>query len=251
MRETRSAVGGARDESVLTPQEIRLRAFLRLLAAAFCLGILGYLLPALFGPFQSFFVNLPFVTNSVVKIGGLALLAFFASANVRRNRLLTILLIWGHVISILAMAAVLLWGQTAGAYRVGPWTWTIRGTLVGAMVLDGGIAAALLILFSSADRARYDLAFLWPVEFRCLKALAEVALTGADGEAPVITGDGRGPQRGRVPGPLRGDHEDGSRGSRSSRWRSIRSSPSSRRSRIWTARRGASSSRRASIRTSR
>lgn len=189
MSKIRSEVGGARGETVLTPQELRLRAFLRILAAAFFLGILGYLLPALFGPFQSFFVNLPFVTNSVVKIGGLALLAFFASGDVRRHRLLTILLIWGHVISILAMAAVLLWGQTTGTYQVGPWTWTIRGTLLGAMLLDGGIAAALLILFSSAERARYDLAFLWPVEFRSLKALAEVSITGADGEAPVITGE--------------------------------------------------------------
>ncbi len=84
MSETRAAAGGAREHPVLTPQELRLRAFLRLLAAAFCLGVLGYLLPALFGPFRFFFVNLPFVTNSVVKIGVLALLAFFASGDVRR-----------------------------------------------------------------------------------------------------------------------------------------------------------------------
>ncbi len=174
---------------VLTPQELRLRAFLRLLAAAFCLGVLGYLLPALFGPFRSFFVNLPFVTNSVVKIGVLALLAFFASGDVRGHRLLTILLIWGHVISILAMAAVLLWGQTAGTYRVGAWTWTIRGTLLGAMLLDSGIAAILFALFSAAERSRYGLAFLWPVEFRSLRALAEVSLTGDEGEMPVITGE--------------------------------------------------------------
>ena len=189
MGKTASAARGGRGATERTPQELRLRAFLRILAAAFGLGILGYLLPALFGPFQSFFVNLPFVTNSVVKIGVLALLAFFASGDVRRRRLLTILLIWGHVISIVAMAAVLLWGRTEGAYRIGPWTWTIRGTLLGAMLLDGGIAALLLAFFISADRARYALAFLWPVEFRSLKALAEVSLTGADGRAPVIDGE--------------------------------------------------------------
>ncbi|HKA37409.1 MAG TPA: GMC family oxidoreductase [Thermoanaerobaculia bacterium] len=189
MGETGPAGERSREEGELTPQELRLRALLRILAAAFFLGILAYLLPALFGPFQEFFVNLPFVTNSVVKIGGLALLAFFASGDVRKRRLLTILLIWGHVISILAMTAVLIWGDTAGTYQVGPWTWTIRGTLFGAMVLDGTIAALLLAFFISADRARYDLAFFWPVEFRSLAALAEVSLTGADGRAPVIGGE--------------------------------------------------------------
>ena len=180
MGETGPAGERSREEGELTPQELRLRAFLRILAAAFGLGIFAYLLPAIFGPFQAFFVNLPFVTNSVVKIGGLALLAFFASGDIRKRRLLTILLIWGHVISILSMTAVLIWGDTAGSYQVGPWTWTVCGTLFGAMILDGTITALLFAFFIAADRARYALLFLWPVEFRSLAALAEVSLTGAD-----------------------------------------------------------------------
>jgi len=170
----------------LTPQELRLQTFLRLLAALFGLGVFAYLLPALFGPFQSFFVNLPFVTNSVVKIGVLALLAFFASGDVRQYRVLTILVIWGHVLSLLAIAAVLVWGQTAGSYAVGPWQWSVRRVLLGASLLDGGIVLILCWLFAAAEKARYGLAFLSPVEFRSLRALAEVAITGADGREPVV-----------------------------------------------------------------
>src|SRR5688500_1582870 len=93
----------------LTPAERRLQVLLRVLASLFALAIFAYLLPALgvFGDaLQQCYVQLPFVTNSVVKIGTLALLAFFAAADVHRFRLLTSLLVAGHLISELAMAAV-------------------------------------------------------------------------------------------------------------------------------------------------
>src|SRR5438445_3143562 len=95
----------------LTPQERRLQVLLRILALLFGLAVLAYLLPALIGPNKPAFIQLPFVTNSVVKVGVLSLLAFFASGDVRRYRLLTLLVIIGHILSELAVAAVLLWGD--------------------------------------------------------------------------------------------------------------------------------------------
>ncbi|HEY0673130.1 MAG TPA: GMC family oxidoreductase [Longimicrobiales bacterium] len=169
----------------LTPEERRLQTLLRVLAFAFTLAIFAYLLPALgiFGPtLQRFYVQLPFVTNSVVKIGTLALLAFFAAADVRRFRLLTSLLIAAHLISELAMLAVLLWGQaqTPVTLPAPVGTVPVRNLLVGAMVLDGLILILLAWFATSADRARHQLQYFSPRQFRTLRAVAEVVIAGAD-----------------------------------------------------------------------
>jgi choline dehydrogenase-like flavoprotein len=167
----------------LTPEERRLRTLLHILAALFTLAIFAYLLPALgvFGPtLRQFYNELPFVTNSVVKIGTLALLAFFAAADVRANRLLTVLVIAGHIISELAMVAVLIWGDTARVVSLGPpiGTRPVRDLIIGAMVLDGVILVLLVWFHAAAERARYGLRYFSPMEFRTLSALAEVVVAG-------------------------------------------------------------------------
>jgi hypothetical protein len=96
----------------MVPQERRLQRLLQVLSILFGLAVFGYLLPALGGSLQPFFIHLPFVTNSVVKIGTLALLAFLASADVRKFRVLVLVIIAGHIISEVSVAAVLLWGET-------------------------------------------------------------------------------------------------------------------------------------------
>ncbi len=168
----------------MTPQERRLQKLLQILSAIFGLAVLGYLLPALVGPLQPFFVQLPFVTNSVVKIGTLALLAFVASGNVRKFRVLTIVVILGHIISELAVTAVLLWGKTdysvtlANPLTAESCSVPIAQILVGSMVMDGVIILLLVWFHRSADRAGLDLQYFSPAEFRCLKALAEVVIMG-------------------------------------------------------------------------
>jgi hypothetical protein len=95
----------------LTPEERRLEVLLQVLAAAFALAVFAYLVPALGwfgGTLQRFYVEAPFVTNSVVKIGTLAMLAFFAAADVRRFRVFVSILVAAHLISELAMLAVLI-----------------------------------------------------------------------------------------------------------------------------------------------
>ncbi len=162
---------------MLTPQEHRLQLLLRVLSAIFGLAVAGYLLPAL-GAFgrdaQRFSVNLPFVTNSVVKIGTLALLAFFASADVRRFRVLTLVIIAGHIISEVAVIAVLIWGDTTTPAQ--GLTLPITTLLFGSMILDGIIIILLISFSASAVRAGLGLAYLSPMQFRSLKALAEVVI---------------------------------------------------------------------------
>ncbi len=171
---------------MLTPQERRLQLLLRILAAIFGLAIFGYLLPAL-GVFgadaQRFSVNLPFVTNSVVKIGTLAVLSFFASADVRRYRVLTIVVIAGHIISEVAVAAVLLWGVTNRP--VEGLSLPITTVLYGSMIADGIIIVLLVWFAGVAVRAGSGLAYLSPMQFRALKALAEVVIKGDDEVVPA------------------------------------------------------------------
>jgi hypothetical protein len=170
-------------ERDFTPQERRLKILLRVLAFVFGLAVLGYLLPALAGPNKGAFIELPFVTNSVVKVAVLALMAFFASGDVRRYRLLAMLVIIGHIISELAVGAVLLWGKTDGALHLinpltsEPISAPIKTILWGSMILDGIIIILLVWFYLAAERARYGLRYLSPTEFRALAALAEVVIT--------------------------------------------------------------------------
>lgn len=167
----------------LTPEERRLQTLLNVLAFLFTAAVFAYLLPALgvFGEnLKRFYVQLPFVTNSVVKIGTLALLAFFAAADVRRFRPLVSLLIAAHIISELAMLVVLIWGETGEAVTLPApsGTTTVRNLLNGAMILDGVILILLAVFARSADRAREQLQYFTPRQFRTMRAIAEVVIAG-------------------------------------------------------------------------
>jgi choline dehydrogenase-like flavoprotein len=170
---------------MLTPQERRLALALRVLAALFGLAVFAYLLPGLgvFGPtLRSFYVEAPFVTNSVVKIGTLALLALIASSDVRRFRVCTVVLILGHIISELAMICFLFWGDTERIVTLGSpiGSRPVRDLLWFAIVMDGLILFVIAWMYGAADRARYGLRYFAPTEFRCLRALAEVIVLGED-----------------------------------------------------------------------
>ena len=168
---------------MLTTQERRLRTLLHALAVLFGLAIFAYLLPALgvFGEtLRRFYVEAPFVTNSVVKIGTLALLALVAAADVRTYRVCTLLLILGHAISVAAMICVLIWGDTTRMASLGGFIGTrpVRDLLWFAIVMDGVILGLLIGFYRAADRSRYTLRYFSPTEFRCLAALAEVVVMG-------------------------------------------------------------------------
>jgi choline dehydrogenase-like flavoprotein len=180
------------DAKPITPQERRLQVLLRILAFLFGLAVLGYLLPALVGPNKPAFIQLPFVTNSVVKVAVLGLLAFFASGNVRRYRLLTMLVIVGHVISELAVGAVLLWGDTEGTlilftpFQSAPNRVPVESALIGSMILDGVIIILLVWFYIAAERVRYGLLYLSPMQFRALAAIADVIVAG---KTEIITAE--------------------------------------------------------------
>jgi choline dehydrogenase-like flavoprotein len=129
---------------------------------------------------RTFFVELPFVTNSVVKVGGLALLCGYVARDVRRNMPAAGIVIALHVVSALAMAVflvtadmsvpVVLFGQ---ATRIGAVLW-------GAIGLDLVIGVGLLIVYLRAWNARFGSQFLQPMEYRTLLALADALVVSPD-----------------------------------------------------------------------
>jgi len=171
--------------SDITPQEQTLRLVLRILSVLFGVAAIAYLLPSLIPGLRQGWMQLPFVTNSVVKVSVLGMVSFVAAGDVRRFRPLTVVVILGHLVSELAMILVLLFGD------LNPPDWppsflpfSMTMTLALAMTLDGLILTMLTFLFVRADRARYGLKYLNPIEFRALKAAAEAIILG---ETEVIT----------------------------------------------------------------
>jgi choline dehydrogenase-like flavoprotein len=164
----------------LTPQELRLRGALRIFAVLFALGMLAYLLPAFVGPARTYWVQLPFVGNSVVKVGVLFMLCAVTGADVRRFSALVPIIIAGHLVSIIATITLLIWGNTAAVFPLFGMQVTAAQLLLGAIVLDGGILALFALLYEQAQRARYGLRYLSVYEFQTVVALGEVLIAGED-----------------------------------------------------------------------
>jgi choline dehydrogenase-like flavoprotein len=161
-----------------TKEQKRLEVLLNILAAVFLLAALGYLF---------LFMTTPFITNSAVKVTVLSLLCFIAAGNVKRFRILTQLVIIGHIISELAVAVVLIFGYTGGTVdMINPFTGNVIMSnplitvLWGSVILDGVIIALLIWFYLSAEKSIYGLSYLSPTQFRSIVALSEALIEGKD-----------------------------------------------------------------------
>ena len=124
-----------------SPEEIRLGRLLRGIALAATAACLITLVGAYVGPSTTFFVEPPFVSNTVAAVGLLALLAWFAAADVRRFR---------------AMIATLVGGFALGAVILALLYFSPNGSAQGALLLvSAALCAALaLIVGGFASQAR-------------------------------------------------------------------------------------------------
>ena len=168
----------------LTPEEIRLRKVLRVLAVVFALMTLGYL-------YQGFFQNgeFPFVANSVAKDAFFAAMCVIAVADLRRFSWAVTLVLAGHVVLLACLLAYAAFGST----------WSVEGTFEGPVHVDGDVllwlwvclAFALLVivgaLYEAAARARYGLRYLNHEEYATLLALAEVLIPRDKAAIPPYT----------------------------------------------------------------
>ena len=169
-------------ERWLTPAEQWLRNLLWLLGGVFTLAAVGYGAGPISGAAPDFFRELPFVSNSVVKVSVLAMLCFYIAHRPRRQLSLVGPIILVHALSAgvqvlyLVAAPPALDTTVAVAGRI----LTMRQVLTGAIVLDAAIGGLLLVMYLAAWRARLGAQFLRPIEFRTLVALADVMLVGPD-----------------------------------------------------------------------
>src|SRR5229473_2369801 len=118
----------------LTAAERRLRSVLRVLVFVFVLAALTYELGPLLGPFRAFFRQLPFVSNSVVKVSVMGLLCLYAWGDIRRRLGLVAIFIAGHVLSVVAMFVLLFTIDTSRIVPLGAGM-PVRSVLWGAIAL--------------------------------------------------------------------------------------------------------------------
>ncbi len=162
----------------LTSAERWMRGVLIAFGALFALAAVGYELGPLWAPVRDFFVELPFVTNSVVKVGTLALLCFYVCKDLRGNLPLVTLLIVAHVVSAGAQAVFLLATDTGYTVTLGTRSVALGAVLWGSIALDGGITLVLFLCARAAWKARFGALFFAPMEYRALIALADVVVRG-------------------------------------------------------------------------
>jgi choline dehydrogenase-like flavoprotein len=168
----------------LSPPEALLRILLLALSALFIAGGLAYEIAPFVNSTETFAVELPFVTNSVVKVATLAMLCLYAQAQLRRNIALV-----GPVIAVnfLSVAVQLLYLATLDTdyevHLLGTQV-TMTSMLWGSIVFDGAIGAVLLIAYLAAWRGRYRLSFLQPMPYRALIAAADVLISDPEQRVP-------------------------------------------------------------------
>ncbi|HVC35099.1 MAG TPA: GMC family oxidoreductase [Chloroflexota bacterium] len=128
-----------------------------------------------------------FVAGSVVKMALLGAFALLAALQIRQNVDMVVLLILGHLVSLVAIVVTLL-----GIDRFGTTTFVIAGTTLssnqmmqGGLLMDGAIAIAFSVLLVAMSQARLDyLGFMDPLEFRTVEALADCLVEGVAENVP-------------------------------------------------------------------
>ncbi|HEU5154367.1 MAG TPA: hypothetical protein VFU03_06540, partial [Gemmatimonadales bacterium] len=167
--------------SWLTPAEQWLRRLLILLTVVFIVGAIGYEVAPLIGFAPDLVRELPFVTNSVVKVSTLAMLCGYVAQALRPRMALVGPIIAVHFVSVIAQAIYLILAPASllnEVFTVAGRVTPMRQILIGAMVLDGVIGVLLYALYYVAWTSRLKSEFFRPLEYRTLTALTEVMIAG-------------------------------------------------------------------------
>ncbi|MGH7491272.1 MAG: GMC family oxidoreductase N-terminal domain-containing protein [bacterium] len=164
----------------LTGAERQARIVLTGLGGLFACAALAYELGPLLPSMSNFFVELPFVSNSAVKAGILALLSFYAAKDIRNNLPIASIVIAGHIVSALTQLIFLLFKNTSFMVELGGHALMLKHILLGSIVLDAAVAVGLFVVYNRAWQARHGLKFLGGIEYRTLVALAEVLVHGEE-----------------------------------------------------------------------
>lgn len=169
--------------SLLTAQELTLKSYLRFLFFAYLTGFFVYLLPA-FGlvlPFLQPFAFLKdpaFASMATARMALCAALCFLAAADVRRYLVMAEAMIVVLVLAVLTGVVVALWALNNDLLPGSEKTFYIKQVMLAAVFLDAVLAAVLIVFYTKAQKRRYGLHYLSPLQFRTLEALSDVLIQG-------------------------------------------------------------------------
>jgi choline dehydrogenase-like flavoprotein len=171
-------------DSALLREQKWLRGALIVLAAALAVGALIYEVGPLLDTSKNFFVELPFVTNSVVKVSTFAMLSVYVARDVVRRMSLVAIVVAGHLVSVIGSLAYLQFRDTDYTLPLLGGDVKMETVLWGATALDLVIGLTIFVFYSLAWRAVLKPVFFAPVEFRALIATADVVVTGREERVP-------------------------------------------------------------------
>jgi choline dehydrogenase-like flavoprotein len=167
------------------PAERRLRVVLTVAAGLFAAAAAGYAAGPLIASTRDLFVELPFVTNSVVKAAALAMTCALVLRDPGRYLTLTGVVAGVHVLSVAVQVLFALALDTSSTRSLAGLDVSMTALLLGAAALDAAIAALLFATYRAAWRERHGLRFLHPIQHRALVAGADVVLAGRDERVPA------------------------------------------------------------------
>jgi choline dehydrogenase-like flavoprotein len=168
---------------LLTPQELNLKSYLRVLFFIYLGGVLVYLLPAI-GVLPSFLAPYPFLidpafaNNSVIKMGLFAALCFVAAGDVRRYLIAVEAVMVVMALAVLSGLVLILFASNNYLMQVGEGTVSMRTLLIYSSLFDAVLNVLLIVMYNKAQKARYGLHYFTPMQFRTLEALADVLIQG-------------------------------------------------------------------------
>jgi choline dehydrogenase-like flavoprotein len=169
----------------LSAPEAVLRVILFVFSALFVLGAVAYEVAPFIHSTDQFAIELPFVTNSVVKVATLAMLCSYAAVHLRRNMALVGPVIGVHFLSIGVQLLYLATLSTDYDVSLLGSKVEMSSILWGSIIVEGALGALiLLVAYLAAWRGRYRLTYLWPLPYRALLAAAEVLVTDPEQRVP-------------------------------------------------------------------
>jgi choline dehydrogenase-like flavoprotein len=172
------------DVDGLSPPEAVLRILLLVFGALFIVGGLAYEIAPFINSTESFAVELPFVTNSVVKVATLAMLCVYAQAQLRRNMALVGPVSAVHFLSGAVQLLYLATLETDYEVSLLGSTFEMTSILWIGVAVDGAIGVILLVIYLAAWRGRYRLSFLQPMPYRALIAASDVIISDPEQRIP-------------------------------------------------------------------
>lgn len=159
-----------------------------ILSITFFLAAIGYHIGAYLPTTRDFFIQLPLVSNSAVKVAFMGMLCYYVYINIERNVSILNIVIVSHIISILCQA---LYAMSGRATAILDLTWmqmSEASILWGAVVLDSVITLIVLKAYLKYWNLKFGQPkFLHPGEFRALMALSEVILEGHETKKVITT----------------------------------------------------------------